>query len=95
MDGGGERQVGGGDDDAVAAAVANAVSAFVRPPSLLPHLSYRGPLLTAKWSAIAIPISDDASNNPLSIYSRLRHRIDRSGEFCIFHLIAFSLRRRE
>ena len=48
MDGGGERQVGGGDDDAVAAAVANAVSAFVRPPSLLPHLSYRGPLLTAK-----------------------------------------------
>ena len=47
MDGGGERQVGGGDDDAVAAAVANAVSAFVRPPSL-PPLSYRGPLLTAK-----------------------------------------------
>ena len=48
MDGGGERQVGGGDGDAVAAAVANAVSAFVRPPSLLPPLSYRGPLLTAK-----------------------------------------------
>ena len=27
--------------------------------------------------------------------ARHRHRIDRSGEFCIYHLIAFSLRRRE
>ena len=27
--------------------------------------------------------------------TRHRHRIDRSGEFCVYHLIAFSLRRRE
>ena len=32
--------------------------------------------------------------NLCSVWARLRHRIDRSGEFCIYHLIAFSLRRR-
>ena len=41
---------------------------------------YRTPFMTRPWGGV---------------WSRLRHLIDRSGEFCVHYLIAFSLRRRE
>ena len=64
-----------------------------------------GPSVTSGLSPYLIPSSDTTltlqvplpitTHQWTQIPSRHRHRIDRSGEFCVYHFIAFSWRRRE